>query len=152
MHRNVQQLRGGLVLKAHRLGGSINSRRESNKEEKDPWLCGGSWLPGPIHTMSRLSEKIPLVSRGRANMAHIRQSRPDYGLDRISQGQIMARFWPRPSNSTEPFEWFPLRSEAVPNTVFKTAWGAYQVRDLPPPYLAFMQHLQVSSHTPHPQS
>jgi len=32
--RNVQQFRGGLVFKAHRLCVSLNSRLESNKEEK----------------------------------------------------------------------------------------------------------------------
>ena len=31
--RNVQRFRGGLVFKAHRLCVSLNSRRESNKEE-----------------------------------------------------------------------------------------------------------------------
>ena len=34
--RNVQRFRGGLVFKAHRLCGSLNSRLESNKEEKEP--------------------------------------------------------------------------------------------------------------------
>jgi len=33
LHRNVQRFRGGLVFKAHRLFVSLNSRRESNKEE-----------------------------------------------------------------------------------------------------------------------
>ena len=35
LHRNVQQFRGGLVFKAHRLCVSLNSRLESNKEEKE---------------------------------------------------------------------------------------------------------------------
>ena len=34
LHRNVQRFRGGLVFKAHRLCVSLNSRLESNKEEK----------------------------------------------------------------------------------------------------------------------
>jgi len=33
-HINVQRFRGGLVFKAHRLGVSLNSRLESNKEEE----------------------------------------------------------------------------------------------------------------------
>jgi len=33
LHSNVQQFRGGLVFKAHRLCVSLNSRLESNKEE-----------------------------------------------------------------------------------------------------------------------
>ena len=57
-HRNVQRFRGGLVFKAHRLCVSLNSRRESNKEE----------------------EEEGLEFRCRANMAHTRQSSPDYGL------------------------------------------------------------------------
>jgi len=35
LHRNVQQFRGGLVFKAHRLCVSLNSRLESNKEEEE---------------------------------------------------------------------------------------------------------------------
>jgi hypothetical protein len=35
LHRHVQRLRGGLVFKAHRLCVSLNSRPESNKEEKE---------------------------------------------------------------------------------------------------------------------
>ena len=31
----MQRFRGGLVFKAHRLRGSLNSRLESNKEEED---------------------------------------------------------------------------------------------------------------------
>ena len=34
LYRNVQRFRGGLVFKAHRLCVSLNSRLESNKEEK----------------------------------------------------------------------------------------------------------------------
>ena len=34
LHRNVQRHRGGLVFKAHRLCASLNSRLESNKEER----------------------------------------------------------------------------------------------------------------------
>ena len=34
-HRNVQRFQGGHVFKAHRLCLSLNSRRESNKEEED---------------------------------------------------------------------------------------------------------------------
>ena len=34
LHRNVQRFPGGLVFKAHRLCVSLNSRLESNKEEK----------------------------------------------------------------------------------------------------------------------
>jgi len=34
IHRNVQRFRGGLVLKAHGLCVSLNSRLESNKEDK----------------------------------------------------------------------------------------------------------------------
>ena len=34
LHRHVQRFRGGLVLKAHRLCVSLNSRLESNKEER----------------------------------------------------------------------------------------------------------------------
>ena len=34
LHRTVQRFRGGLVFKAHRLCVSLNSRLESNKEEK----------------------------------------------------------------------------------------------------------------------
>ena len=34
LHRNVQRCRGGLVFKAHRLCVSLNSRLESNKEER----------------------------------------------------------------------------------------------------------------------
>ena len=34
LHRNVQRFRGGLVFKAHRRCASLNSRRESNKEEE----------------------------------------------------------------------------------------------------------------------
>jgi len=33
---NVKRFRGGLVFKAHRLCVSLNSRLESNKEEKKP--------------------------------------------------------------------------------------------------------------------
>ena len=33
-YRNVQRFRDGLVLKAHRLRVSLNSRLESNKEEE----------------------------------------------------------------------------------------------------------------------
>ena len=33
LHRNVQRFRSGLVIKAHRLCVSLNSRLESNKEE-----------------------------------------------------------------------------------------------------------------------
>ena len=35
LHRNVQRFRGGLVFKAHRRCVSLNSRLESNKEEKE---------------------------------------------------------------------------------------------------------------------
>ena len=35
VHRNVQRFRGGLVFKTHRLGVSLNSRLESNKEEEE---------------------------------------------------------------------------------------------------------------------
>jgi len=35
LHRNVQRFRGGLVIKAHRLCASLNSRLESNKEEEN---------------------------------------------------------------------------------------------------------------------
>jgi len=34
LHRNVQRFRGGLAFKDHRLCVSLNSRLESNKEEK----------------------------------------------------------------------------------------------------------------------
>ena len=34
LHINVKRFRGGLVFKAHRLCVSLNSRLESNKEEK----------------------------------------------------------------------------------------------------------------------
>jgi len=34
LYRNVQRFRGGLVFKGHRLCVSLNSRLESNKEEK----------------------------------------------------------------------------------------------------------------------
>jgi len=37
LHRNVQRFRGGLVVKAVRLCVSLNSRRESNKEERRGW-------------------------------------------------------------------------------------------------------------------
>ena len=33
--KNVQRFRGGLVFKARRICVSLNSRRESNKEEED---------------------------------------------------------------------------------------------------------------------
>ena len=35
LHRNVQRFRGGLVVKAHRLCVSLNSRLESNKEGEE---------------------------------------------------------------------------------------------------------------------
>ena len=34
LHRNVQRFRGGLVVKAHRLCVSLNSRLQSNSEEE----------------------------------------------------------------------------------------------------------------------
>ena len=45
LFRNVNRFRGGLVFKAHRLCVSLNSRIESNKEEKKAVLtltvCAG---------------------------------------------------------------------------------------------------------------
>jgi len=35
LHRIVQRFRGGLVFEAHRLGVSLNSRLETNKEEEE---------------------------------------------------------------------------------------------------------------------
>jgi len=40
LHRNVQRFRGGLVFKAHRIFVSLNSRLESNKEEKTKYERG----------------------------------------------------------------------------------------------------------------
>ena len=36
----MQRFRGGLVFKAHRLCVSLNSRLESNKEEREEWSDG----------------------------------------------------------------------------------------------------------------
>ena len=38
LHRNVQRVRCGLVLKAHRLCVSLISRLESNKEEEEEFI------------------------------------------------------------------------------------------------------------------
>jgi len=46
LRKNVQRFRGGLVLKAHRLCVSLNSRLESIKEEKKT-LKGVSTPPEP---------------------------------------------------------------------------------------------------------
>ena len=47
LYRNVQRFRGGLVFKAHRLCVSLNSRRESNKEEeKGVFSVGSSFTVG----------------------------------------------------------------------------------------------------------
>ena len=54
LHRNVQQFRGGLVFKAHRLCASLNSRLERNKEEEGrtdcvlPLLLEGDDLVGAL--------------------------------------------------------------------------------------------------------
>ena len=51
LHINVQRFRGGLVLKAHRLCVSLNSRLESNKEEEEKGEKEKSfYLGGPTHT------------------------------------------------------------------------------------------------------
>ena len=41
LHRNVRRFRGGLVFRAHRLCGSLNSRLESNKEEESSGVSFG---------------------------------------------------------------------------------------------------------------
>jgi len=60
LHRNVQRFRGGLVLKAHRLRASLNSRLESNKEEKKvctsvAWTKRGA---SPLRVSGFISQKV----------------------------------------------------------------------------------------------
>jgi len=51
----VQRFRGGLIFKAHRLGVSLNSRRESNKEEEGRRLGIRGHGSRIAHTCSMLS-------------------------------------------------------------------------------------------------
>ena len=97
----IQWFQGGLVFAAHRLCVSLNSRRESNKEEEKTKIHGGapSWPCAPSSVLapmlvsirnertflSLLTWNTPQPStlshsRCRANIAHIRQSRPYSGL------------------------------------------------------------------------
>ena len=70
----MQRFRGGLVFKAHGLCVSLNSRLESCKEEKKRrWYLVSS--QPPVAGLAKMYIRCP------ANMAHIRQSSPDYGLD-----------------------------------------------------------------------
>ena len=54
LHINVLRFRGGLVLKAHRLCVSLNSRLESNKEEEERTLQRR--LPGLVRQALRRCE------------------------------------------------------------------------------------------------
>ena len=51
VHRNVQRFRGGLVLKAHRLCVSLNSRLQSNEEEEEEEV--GARQRGPLDCRRR---------------------------------------------------------------------------------------------------
>jgi len=60
LHRIVQRFRGGLVFKAHRLCVSLNSRRESNKEEEG-YVTLKSFLRMVSSTEFRMSETCVLI-------------------------------------------------------------------------------------------
>jgi hypothetical protein len=61
LHSNVQQFRGVLVFKAHRLCVSLNSRLESIKEEveKNKEITGGLKLTGVIEFQRWFQVVVP---------------------------------------------------------------------------------------------
>jgi len=62
---NVQRFRGGLVFKAHRLCAALNSRLESNKEEKEGSTLDTKIMPASSYNtcscfrISGFSEGLP---------------------------------------------------------------------------------------------
>jgi len=75
---NVQRFRGGLVCKAHRLCVSLNSRLESNEEERrrrvETPLCVISRVEFAIYAPAKLCHTLPCPTNTRHSSNHLRCS------------------------------------------------------------------------------